>query len=100
MFANSEIQRAKRFVLKVVERELSLGISVEQKEKIRLQKLLDETEEDTARLNEILCQKIDNKVLSCQDESLLENLWIKTMEKLSVDNPNYAAYVKELTIKK
>ena len=47
-------------------------------------------------LNRALAGKIANGELDLQTPGLAEHLWQTTMDKLAVDQPNYASYKREL----
>jgi hypothetical protein len=48
-------------------------------------------------MNKILCQKIDNEEIDINNNDLIDHLFKTTMEKLSIDQPNYSAYLDEKT---
>jgi hypothetical protein len=50
-------------------------------------------------LNRALAGKIASGELDLQTPGLSEHLWQTTMDKLAVDQPNYAAYKRELGTK-
>jgi len=47
-------------------------------------------------LNRALSEKIAKGEVDLQTPGLAEHLWQTTMEKLAVDQPNYASYKREL----
>ncbi|MBV9533071.1 MAG: hypothetical protein JO283_18890, partial [Bradyrhizobium sp.] len=47
-------------------------------------------------LNRALAEKIANGEVDLQTPRLAEHLWQTTMDKLAVDQPNYASYRREL----
>jgi uncharacterized protein DUF6285 len=47
-------------------------------------------------LNRALSEKIANGEVDLQTPGLAEHLWQTTMDKLAVDQPNYASYKREL----
>ena len=47
-------------------------------------------------LNRTLSAKIANGEVDLQTPGLKEHLWQTTMDKLAVDQPNYASYKREL----
>jgi hypothetical protein len=49
-----------------------------------------------AELNRALAERIATGELDLQTPGLAEHLWQTTLAKLAVDQPNYAAYKKEL----
>jgi hypothetical protein len=47
-------------------------------------------------LNRVLSEKIAAGEVDLQTPGLAEHLWQTTMDKLAVDQPNYASYKREL----
>ena len=47
-------------------------------------------------MNRALSAKIANGEVDLQTPGLTEHLWQTTMNKLAVDQPNYASYKREL----
>jgi hypothetical protein len=47
-------------------------------------------------LNRVLAGKIARGEMDLQTPGLFEHLWQTTMDKLAVDQPNYASYRREL----
>jgi len=47
-------------------------------------------------LNRKLCTRIASGVIDADDAALIDHLWQTTLEKLSVDQPSYAAFRDEL----
>ena len=47
-------------------------------------------------LNRVLSDKIAKGEIDLQTPGLAEHLWQTTMDKLAVDQPNYASYRREL----
>jgi hypothetical protein len=47
-------------------------------------------------LNRALADRIAKGELDLQTPELAEHLWQTTMDKLAVDQPNYASYKREL----
>ena len=47
-------------------------------------------------LNRALADRIANGEVDLQTPGLPEHLWQTTMDKLAVDQPNYASYKREL----
>lgn len=82
-------------MLKIVERELSLGPGLEQEELARLEALLGRKGTLT-ELNAELCEKLRKNEINYQDESLVTHLRLSTLGKLSIDNPNYSAYIRAM----
>ncbi len=78
-------------ILKIVERELTLGDLLNQQEQTRLQHLLDKqgTLDD---LNQCLTLAIREKRIAYDDPNLRQHLQQTALGKLSVDNPKYSTY--------
>ena len=79
--------------LQIIQREINLINGYEEKEIIRLEKLLNE-KGDIKDLNKILCKRISDKELDRDDNELKDHLIRTTMAKLSIDQPNYSGYLK------
>jgi Domain of unknown function (DUF6285) len=47
-------------------------------------------------LNRVLAERIAKGELDLRTSGLAAHLWQTTMEKLAVDQPNYASYKREL----
>ena len=61
----------------------------------RLKQLLG-SDGSLIELNRALCEKIAKGEVDLQTPGLAEHLWQTTMDKLAVDQPNYASYKREL----
>ena len=81
--------------LQIIQREINLINSYEEKEIIRLEKLLNE-KGNIKDLNKILCKRITDKKLDRDDNELKDHLIRTTMAKLSIDQPNYSGYLKAI----
>ena len=81
--------------LQIIQREINLINGYEEKEIIRLEKLLNE-KGDIKDLNKILCKRISDKELDRDDNELKDHLIRTTMAKLSIDQPNYSGYLKAI----
>jgi hypothetical protein len=81
--------------LDLVTRQLALESSSDAAEAARLKQLLD-TDGALVDLNRALSEKIANGELDLQTPGLADRLWQTTMDKLAVDQPNYASYKREL----
>ena len=46
-------------------------------------------------MNKILCNKINKNEIDINDNNLIDHLYKTTMEKLSIDQPNYSGYLAE-----
>ena len=64
------------------------------KEKKRLKEIL-KIEGNLKDLNQILCEKIYNEEIDINNDELVDHLYKTTMEKLSIDQPNYSGYLAE-----
>ncbi len=78
-------------VLKIIERELTLGPAADETERQRLQDLLGRNG-TREQLNRALCQQLREAARDEKDTPLIEHLRQTTMAKLSIDNPRYSAY--------
>tara|TARA_Y100001936_G_scaffold154425_1_gene150745 strand:+ start:295 stop:666 length:372 start_codon:yes stop_codon:yes gene_type:complete len=97
----SELKGQKRFhahvaknSLSIILRQLRLEKENNSKEKKRLEKIL-KIDGDLIELNKILCEKINNDEINIKDNNLIDHLYKTTMEKLSIDQPNYSGYLAE-----
>ena len=82
--------------LQIVLRQLKIEEKNNQSEKSRLKEIL-KIDKDLNEMNKILCQKIDNEEIDINNNDLIDHLFKTTMEKLSIDQPNYSAYLDEKT---
>lgn len=80
-------------ILKIVERELTLGEALNQQEHIRLQHFLD-MQGTLDKLNQSLTLAIREKRIAYDDPNVRQHLQQTTLGKLSVDNPKYSTYKK------
>ena len=97
----TELKGQKRFhahvaknSLNIVLRQLKLEEENNSKEKKRLIEIL-KIEGDLKDLNQILCEKINNEEIDINNDELVDHLYKTTMEKLSIDQPNYSGYLAE-----
>ncbi|TAI60977.1 DUF6285 domain-containing protein [Bradyrhizobium sp. Leo170] len=81
--------------LDLVIRQLTLAQAADAAEAARLQKLLG-TDGSLFELNRALSEKIAKGEIDLQTPGLAEHLWQTTMDKLAVDQPNYASYKREI----
>jgi hypothetical protein len=81
--------------LDLVTRQLELEQGSDAAETARLSQLLGE-QGSLAELNRTLADRIAKGELDLRTPGLAEHLWQTTMNKLAVDQPNYAAYRREL----
>jgi hypothetical protein len=85
-------------MLDLVTRQLTLAQGSDAAEAGRLSQLLG-MQGSLIDLNRALARRIANGELDLQTPGLSEHLWRTTMDKLAVDQPNYAAYKRELESK-
>ena len=97
----SELKGQKRFhahvaknSLNIILRQLSLEEENNSNERKRLTEIL-KIDGDLKELNKILCEKINNDEINIKDNDLIDHLYKTTMEKLSIDQPNYSGYLAE-----
>jgi Domain of unknown function (DUF6285) len=81
--------------LDLVTRQLALEAGGDAAELARLSQLLG-MQGSLAELNRALADRIAKGEADLQTPRLAEHLWQTTMAKLAVDQPNYAAYKREL----
>ncbi|MGY3605472.1 MULTISPECIES: DUF6285 domain-containing protein [unclassified Bradyrhizobium] len=81
--------------LDLVTRQLALAQVADAAEAARLKQLLG-TDGSLFELNRVLSEKIASGVVDLQTPGLADHLWQTTMDKLAVDQPNYAAYKREM----
>jgi hypothetical protein len=81
--------------LDLVTRQLVLESSGDAGELARLSQLLG-VQGSLGELNRALAERIANGEADLNTPGLAEHLWQTTMDKLAVDQPNYAAYRREL----
>jgi len=81
--------------LDLVTRQLALEQGSDAAEAERLSQLLS-MEGSLKELNRALADRIASGEADLQTPGLAEHLWQTTMDKLAVDQPNYAAYRREL----
>jgi hypothetical protein len=84
--------------LDLVARQLTLEEGGDAAEAARLSRLLD-MQGSLTELNRTLADRIAKGELDLQTPGLAEHLWQTTMDKLAVDQPNYASYRRELRTK-
>ena len=84
--------------LDLATRQLALAQRSDAAEAARLARLLGE-EGPLRELNRILADRIAKGEADLQTPGLAEHLWQTTMDKLAVDQPNYASYRRELGTK-
>jgi hypothetical protein len=84
--------------LDLVSRQLTLEQDSDAAEVSRLSQLLG-VEDSLTELNRTLADRIAKGDLDLQTPGFAEHLWQTTMDKLAVDQPNYASYKRELESK-
>jgi hypothetical protein len=84
--------------LDLVTRQLALEEGSDAAEVVRLKQLLG-VDGSLKELNRSLSEKIAKGEVDLQTPGLSEHLWQTTMDKLAVDQPNYASYKRELESK-
>jgi hypothetical protein len=84
--------------LDLVSRQLTLEQASDAAEVSRLSQLLC-MQGSLTELNRALADRIAKGELDLQTPGLAEHLWQTTMDKLAVDQPNYASYKRELESK-
>jgi hypothetical protein len=84
--------------LDLVTRQLALEQHGDTAEAVRLKQLLG-TDGSLNELNRVLSDRIAKGEVDLQTPGLSEHLWQTTMDKLAVDQPNYASYKRELGTK-
>jgi Domain of unknown function (DUF6285) len=80
--------------LDLVAREIRFGETVEREALQRLQALLHR-EGSLQELESELSLRIRNGELDMQSPGLAEHLWQTTIDKMKIDQPNYASYRRE-----
>ena len=81
-------------ILDLVTRQLTLAESNDSKEAERLAALLG-VQGSVLELNRALADRIAKGEVDLTTPGLAEHLWQTTMDKLAVDQPNYASYKRE-----
>jgi hypothetical protein len=84
--------------LDLVTRQLALESGGDAAEAARLTQLLS-MQGSLIDLNRALSDKIAKGEVDLQTPGLADHLWQTTMDKLAVDQPNYASYKRELGTK-
>jgi Domain of unknown function (DUF6285) len=81
--------------LDLVTRQTALQPPSDDAEAARLSRLLA-MQGSLGELNRVLADRIAKGEVDLQTPGLAEHLWQTTMDKLAVDQPNYASYRREL----
>ncbi|MCK1390183.1 DUF6285 domain-containing protein [Bradyrhizobium sp. 1] len=82
-------------ILDLVTRQLTREEGSDASEVERLRALLG-VDGSVADLNRVLADRITRGEVDLATSGLAEHLWQTTMDKLAVDQPNYASYKREL----
>jgi hypothetical protein len=82
-------------ILDLVTRQLTREEGSDAREVERLRGLLG-IDGSVAELNRVLADRIASGELDLATPGLAEHLWATTIDKLAVDQPNYASYKREL----
>lgn len=82
-------------ILDLITRQLTQEEGSDAKEVERLRALLG-MDGSVTELNRALAERIANGEVDLATPGLAEHLWATTMDKLAVDQPNYASYKREL----
>ena len=85
--------------LDLVTRQLALEEGTDAAESARLSRLLG-MQGSLDELNRVLADRIAKGEIDLQTPGLSDHLWQTTMDKLAVDQPNYASYKRELESKR
>ena len=81
--------------LDLVTRQLALEQGSDAAEAARLVQLLGK-QGSLGELNRLLADRIAKGEIDLQTPGLADHLWQTTMDKLAVDQPNYASYRREI----
>lgn len=82
----------------LVVRELRTGERLEQASRDRLRALLGH-DGPLPELEAELSTRIREGGIALDDPALMEHLWATTMAKMSIDQPNYASYRREVELR-
>jgi hypothetical protein len=82
-------------ILDLVTRQLTREEASDAAEVARLRALLG-IDGTVTELNRVLAERIAKGEVDLSTPGLAEHLWATTMDKLAVDQPNYASYKREL----
>jgi Domain of unknown function (DUF6285) len=83
-------------ILDLVTRQLTREEASDAREVERLRALLGR-DGSVTELNRILAERIAKGDVDLATPGLADHLWATTMDKLAVDQPNYASYKRELS---
>jgi hypothetical protein len=79
----------------IIEREISMAARLDEEERGRLGSLVG-VSGTVSELNQLLCSQIRTRGHTYRDPRLMDHLLRTTLGKMSIDNPKYATYVREL----
>jgi hypothetical protein len=82
----------------LVRRQLESGAALESESTARLHALLGH-DGDSAALEQELCERIRDGSIGAATPGLIEHLMASTLAKMSVDQPTYASYRRELAVR-
>jgi Domain of unknown function (DUF6285) len=82
-------------MLDLVTRQLTLEGGTDQEEAVRLRALLG-IDGSLIELNRALADRIASGEVDLTTPGLADHLWQTTLDKLAVDQPNYASYKREV----
>jgi hypothetical protein len=85
------VARVAANALEISRRHLTIGVSAEAEELVRLRAILGH-DGDLASLNAEFAEKIGSGALGLASPGVPEQLWAATLAKLMVDQPGYSAY--------
>jgi type IV secretory pathway VirB4 component len=80
-------------LLTILKRELELGPEAASRAQVRLEDLLQQ-QASLDELNSELSERICKRELKSGDSDLLAHLRKTTLDRLSIDNPRYSAYIR------
>ncbi len=83
-------------ILDLVTRQLTREEASDAREVERLRALLGR-DGSVTELNRVLAERIAKGDVDLATPGLADHLWATTMDKLAVDQPNYASYRRELS---
>ena len=83
-------------ILDLVTRQLTQQAGSDAREVERLRALLG-VDGSVTDLNGVLAERIAKGEVDLATPGLAEHLWATTMDKLAIDQPNYASYKRELS---
>jgi hypothetical protein len=85
--------------LMILGREWESGARLDAEEHERL-KVLMRLSGSREELNALLCARIRERAITYGDPQLMDHLLQSSMAKMSIDNPKYATYLRELELRR